>query len=65
MLKKDWKQFNIGTKGWDLSESGKQKPITHFLLKIQILNREWLGHLPMNSWNRKSSQKIRLALMGT
>ena len=50
------------TKGWDLSESGKQKPITHFLLKIQILNREWLGHLPMNNWNRKSTPKIRSRL---
>ena len=28
-------------KGKDLSESGKEKPWTHFLLEIQILNSEW------------------------
>ena len=38
---------DISTKGKDLSESGKQKPWTPFLLKIQILNSKWPSHLPM------------------
>ena len=42
-------------KGKDLSESGKQKPWTHFLLKIQILKGEWWSHLPMKR------KKIRFA----
>ena len=40
--------YVVNSKGKDLSESGKQKPWTPFLLKIQILNREWWSHLPMN-----------------
>merc|ERR1719270_387482 len=34
-------------KGRDLSASGKQKGRTPSLLKIQIMNREWLSQLPM------------------
>ena len=34
-------------KGKDLSESGKEKLLTPFFLKIRILNREWQSHLPM------------------
>ena len=32
------------------------------MLKIQIFNREWPGHLPMNNWNRKSTPKMRSQL---
>ena len=44
----------------DLSESGKQKPWTHFLLKIQILNREWWSHLPMKGKTLGSHSRERI-----
>jgi len=48
--------LKVGTKGKDLSESGKQKQRTPFLLKIQILNCKWQSHLPNERKN------IRFAL---
>ena len=47
-------------KAWHLSESGKQKPWTHFLLKIQILNREWWSHLPMKGKTLGSHSRERI-----
>ena len=43
-----------------MSESGKQKPWTHFLLKIQILNREWWSHLPMKGKTLGSHSRERI-----
>ena len=54
------KTWNLSTKGKDLSESGKQKPWTHFLLKIQILNRECWSHLPMKGKTLGSHSQERI-----
>ena len=52
-----WKKI---AKGKDFSESGKQKGWTTFLLKIQILNREWLSHLQMKEIVRKKNNFPRI-----
>ena len=51
-------------KGKDLSESGKEKLLTPFFLKIRILNREWQSHLPMKE-KTLSSRWSRANLSGT
>ena len=58
----DTKQI-FSTKGWDLSESGK-KTLNPFFTQNSDFELWMAGHLPMNSWIRKSTPKIRLAPMG-
>ena len=56
--------LQIIIKGKDLSESGKQKSWTHFLLKTKILNRKWRSHLPMKE-KTLGSHWSRANLRGT